>query len=244
MPHTDPLFFGLRDDELDALLVSRPASFLVLGDSRQYFKLLGSVFHYLVDPAIWPDDLTRAHWEEQVGPRSLRISGVGMSAYKAALSAGFEPEPDEQGRQGAYYFYIKGRPRFESWVLHPCRIAHGQELYDLMRQGIEYDETGEYTRQCLENGPSFVCEVDGEPVCWSCTHLGGTMGMIYTPPRYRRKGYARSLAAFQTDYMLARDGIACCQVMELNEASREMMESMGARRLPEPSRWRTVYWPE
>jgi hypothetical protein len=89
----------------------------------------------------------------------------------------------------------------------------------MLREGIHYDETGEYTRECLEKGPSFACEVDGEVVSCSCTHLSGSMGMIYTPQQHRRKGYGNSLAAFQVDYMLAHIGPAFCHVNIHNEAS-------------------------
>ena len=130
-------------------------------------------------------------------------------------------------------------------VKHPCRVVNaGLELYELMRQAIDYDEEGEYTRKCLEQGPSFVCEVEGEPVCWSCTHLGGTMGMIFTPEKHRRRGFAKSLAAFQINYMLETTGHATCHVMEWNEASQRMVALFGMNRFNEPMIRRTLFWPE
>jgi hypothetical protein len=85
--------------------------------------------------------------------------------------------------------------------------------------------------------------VDSEPVCWSCTHLNGTMGMIYTPEQHRRKGYAKSLAALQIDTRLASDGIACAHVVDHNVASMGMMAGFGAERWEEALCWRAVYWP-
>jgi hypothetical protein len=69
--------------------------------------------------------------------------------------------------------------------------------------------------------------VDGEPVCWSATHLSGTMAMIYTPEEHRRKGYAKSLAAFQIDHMLEKDGVACCHIISTNTASNELVKNFG-----------------
>jgi hypothetical protein len=82
-----------------------------------------------------------------------------------------------------------------------------------------------------------------QPVCWSCTHLTGFMGMIYTPVELRRHGFARSLAAFQIDAMLAREGIACCHVIDFNTPSMLLVQSMGGVCTPEPIVWRNVYWP-
>ena len=67
--------------------------------------------------------------------------------------------------------------------------------------------------------------------------------MIYTPPEHRRKGYARSLAAFQIDHMLREYGVACAHVISTNMESASMMEMLGGRRIQETLVWRTVYWP-
>ena len=98
-------------------------------------------------------------------------------------------------------------------------------------------------RLCLRRGPSFVCEVGGEKVCWAATHAGGTMAMIYTPPEHRRHGYARSLAAFQIDYMLHEYKVACAHVVATNVESQNLMRSFGARRIHDPVVWRVLYWP-
>jgi hypothetical protein len=70
------------------------------------------------------------------------------------------------------------------------------------------------------------------------------MGMLYTPPEHRRCGYARSLWAFQIDAMLARDGIACCHVIDSNTPSMQLMHGLGGAQLHEPILWRMLYWPE
>jgi RimJ/RimL family protein N-acetyltransferase len=191
----------------------------------------------------WPDKALRADWEK-AGKPHLDFGLVNRAVWQCALRVGFDDDPEEEKEDLAQFYYLTGGARLGEWVKHPCRVVErGQELHDLIRQGIDYDKEGEYTRKCLERGPSFVCEVDGEPVCWSATHTGGMMGMIYTPEKHRRRGYARSLAAFQIDYMLRRDGIACALVLDWNEASKRLLDSFGASRLDQPIGWRTVYWP-
>ena len=98
-------------------------------------------------------------------------------------------------------------------------------------------------RQCVRHGPSFVSEIDGEPVCWSATHMTGTLAMVYTPECHRRKGYAKSLGAFHIDYILGQQGMAVCHIIGDNLASEKMMDSFGFTVIDEPLVWRNVYWP-
>lgn len=190
----------------------------------------------------WPSEELKQEWEKE-GRRALFLGSCSYHSWRTAILAGFDPHPHDAKGQVAYQWYVDGPPRFGDMVQHPCRLGDGEELVDLLKQGVPYDPEGEYIRLCTQYGPSFVCEIDGKPVCWSCTHLNRTMGMIYTPEENRRKGYARSLAAFQIDHMLRLDGIACCHVIDFNIASMSMVASMGFKRLEEPVVWRGLYWP-
>ncbi|MEP0813664.1 MAG: hypothetical protein HRF49_03240 [bacterium] len=200
----------------------------------------------------WPDPALVHDWENprndgetSNGERGLFLDQAPLPAWEAAIAAGFQATGDEEdNRNTAHIWAITGEPRFAHLVKHPCRLGKGHELKELLMQGIHYDEKGEYTARCLDAGPSFVCEVDGLPVCWSCTHLSGAMGMIYTPEEHRRKGYARSLAAFQIDTMLAMHGIAFCHILDWNTASQELVKGFGAEPNDEPLVWRGVAWPK
>lgn len=213
------------------------------GDVRQALRdlLAGN----LDPPDSWPDNAANQKWTaDQNTGRRIELSGHGIQVIEEALKLGFTDLTEEREKAGGYYLEFSGKPRFSQLVQHACRVVNrGLELLELMKQATEYDKSGEYTTLCLENGPSFVCEVDGEPVSWSCTHLNGMMGMIYTPKKLRRRGYARSLAAFQTDYMLRHHGLAACIVLAYNEPSLEMMAALGARQLKPPMYWRTLEWP-
>jgi hypothetical protein len=190
----------------------------------------------------WPSEELQQEWAKE-GRRGLFLGSCSYHAWRTAILAGFDPHPHDAKGQVAYQWYVEGPPRFDGLVQHSCRLGEGEELVDLLKLGVPYDPEGEYIRQCVKHGPSFVCEADGQPVCWSCTHLNRTMGMIYTPEEHRRQGYARSLAAFQIDHMLKLDGIACCHVIDFNIASMSMVAGLGFSRLEEPVVWRVVFWP-
>jgi len=238
--------FALADEAANpgALLVYSGMRAKAYGRDEPLKRLVDDLLNERIEqPPPWPGSELQGAWEDE-GSRILLLHQVRESVWRQFLAGGFELAPHRKNTENAYLFHIEGQPRFAELVKHPCRLGQGLELHDLIRQGIDYDQTGERTRRSLELEPSFVCEVGGAPVCWSATHVGGMMGMIYTPPEHRRRGYARSLAAFQIDYMLRRDGCACALVLEGNTASEELLMSFGAERLNERLGWRTIRWPD
>jgi predicted GNAT family acetyltransferase len=114
-------------------------------------------------------------------------------------------------------------------------------LEPLFREGNERDE-GPYVRACLEQGPSIVVEIGGQPVSWSLTHLGGAVGRIYTPPEHRGKGYGKSLTALHVDVLLGLRGIAVASVRVDNAASYRMFQALGAHHIRGPMTWSTLLW--
>ncbi|MCD6119704.1 GNAT family N-acetyltransferase [bacterium] len=233
-----------------ALLAHDGSHFMMLArDESVWPAVMNDLFHERIeqDPP-WPDEQCLHHWEEgkkEGHKRGLFLDQTPLCAWQAAIDAGFASPPDDDySEMTANVWYAEGKPRFSHLVKHPCRLGKGLELLENIKKGVDYDEEGNYIRMCLEAWPSFTCEVDGEKVCWSCTHLSGTMGMIYTPPEHRRKGYAKSLAAFQIDYMLRRDGLAICHVINSNYASQQMLLGFGFEMIDEPLVWRPVLWPD
>jgi len=220
-------------------------------DDSRWADAMSDLFHERIDQSpSWPEEQLVKDWEEGRARghanRGIFLDQAPLAAWQAAIDAGFKPDPKDNYENTANVWCAEGAPRYSHLIdpNHHCRLGVGEELVEYLKQGIEYDKEGEYIRRCLANGPSFVCEVNGEKVCWSCTHMSGTMGMIYTPPELRRKGYARSLAAFQIDHMLARDGFALCHVIATNTASQELLRGLGFTMVETPLVWRAVVWPE
>jgi GNAT superfamily N-acetyltransferase len=163
-----------------------------------------------------------------------------------AIAAGLLPDHDDFTLEpAAELWHLDGEPRFAHLVKHPCRTCEGQELFDTIRAGWPHgDAEGTYVRWCLTAEPSFVCEVDGAPVCASSTHLSRTMGMIFTPEEHRGKGYASSLAAFQADEMLRRYGFATAHIWHDNYPSQALLKKMEFRKFPGYFTWIRLYLPE
>jgi len=241
-----PFILLTDNSERPTLFVAHQGTsfFMLARELEGYRRIADDLFHERVeqDPP-WPDDDVKEGWEKWALAKGLFLNASPLVLWEMMNNAGFEADPADRKPRHAYLWTIEGEPRFSSLIRHPCRLNEDESLWEKLREGIGYDEDGDYVRMCVNRGPSFVCEVDGEMVCWSATHLNGTMAMIYTPPGHRRKGYARSLAAFQTDYMLKNYGVAPAHVLSTNLESQNMMRSLGARRINDPVVWRSLYWP-
>lgn len=199
-------------------------------------------------PGGWPSAATRAAWDSEGRPY-IFIDTSPLESWQGCVDAGLLAHP-ESNDHVADLLWWAGPPRLSRHISHSCRLGRGQELWDRLRQGIGYDPEGHYIRRVLERMPSYVCEVGGAPVCWSTQHLNGSMGMIYTPEEHRRRGYARSLAAFQIDHNL-RVGTsaigparACCHVVRGNTASETMLRELDGSSADQRIVWRSVHWPE
>jgi len=241
-----PAGFLLTDSPDDPTLLVLQSGAQIFALARRlegYKRIAEDLLHERIrQTPPWPDEAAAGAWKHWLLGKGLFVNSSPLVLWEFMLAAGFESLGEEHAHH-AYLWVVEGEPRFSRLVKHPCRVGEGEELWDELRRGIHYDPEGEYVRSCVRRGPSFVCEVGGEKVCWSATHLNGTMAMIYTPPEHRRKGYAKSLAAFQLDYMLREYGLACAHVVSTNIESRNLMESLGARRIHEPCVWRVLYYP-
>jgi ribosomal protein S18 acetylase RimI-like enzyme len=245
-----PRLFADDPDDPRLLVAVHGARICVHGPRRETLRLLRSLFRRVPESIPgWPDNCARSDWAATQDGRPFLYFAGNYASYREDMARlGFIPNHEDiLRRRPHFYYWLSSAPCCSRFVQHPCRLGVGQELHSLLLTGIGYDETGEYTRACLENGPSVVCELRHAgrviPVCWSATHLSGAIGMIHTPPRFRGRGYGSSLTAFHTDIMLERDGIAFAQVRWDNYHSQRMFEKLGYRRTREPITGAAFYWP-
>jgi GNAT superfamily N-acetyltransferase len=235
--------FGDSADQPAAILALRGADMMLFAtsDAARRAAMECLLKHQFAEEA-WPDEPTRKAWERS-GQPFVFVNSSSLQVVEDGLAAGFVVPPEYKPGVPANLYWWQGHPRLSAEVRHSCRLGRGMELWQHLREGIGYDEEGEYVRAILSEKPSFVCEVNGEPVSWSTIHLNGAMGMIYTLPQHRRQGYARSLAAFQIDHQLRAHGFACCHVVGDNVPSYTMLLGLGATKEPTPIVWRSLNWP-
>lgn len=233
------------DDEADPQAVLRLKGFecMVHGKAPAVASALADLRDLRLQGASpWPDAAAEADWA-RYGRRVLNLGRVPPSTRRIAQELGFRDIDAGQPNYVAQAWYLTGPPRFAERVRHPCRVVENDALLPLfLRGGVDAWEEA-YLRFALQNGPSVVCEIDGEPVSWSLTHHGGALGRIYTPKEHRGKGYASSLTALHVDTLLARQGLAAASISVLNPASYRIMLGLGAKHIRGPMTWSEMEWP-
>ncbi len=127
----------------------------------------------------------------------------------------------------------RAEPRDLFYIPH-WRRAMAQEC------GIETDTLEGYAASTMErmgegaSSPIFVLEADGGPVSIAALTRtlphGRTIGGVYTPPYFRRKGYATSCVALVSKAALAMGNEYCALFTDLaNPISNSIYQKIGYR---------------
>ncbi|XP_041107953.1 glycine N-acyltransferase-like protein 3 [Polyodon spathula] len=84
------------------------------------------------------------------------------------------------------------------------------------------------------NFPNF-CILDecGSPVAWILLYQHCALGLLYTLPEHRRKGYARVLVTVMCKHLLSQGYPVYCFIEEDNEASYRLFKSLGFEEDPD-----------
>ncbi|KAM6916593.1 glycine-N-acyltransferase-like protein 3 [Xenentodon cancila] len=83
-------------------------------------------------------------------------------------------------------------------------------------------------RNMLANFPSrCVLDAEEKPVSWILTYPSCAMGMLYTLPEHRGKGYAKVLISCMAKKLQARGYPVFCFIEEENKVSYQLFKSMG-----------------
>jgi hypothetical protein len=98
------------------------------------------------------------------------------------------------------------------------------------------EESVEYIRWRIEEGPSFAVFQEGEPVSWCLVHWDEAMGPAFTLPEARHKGYATSITVALVQDLLSRRRIPYLNTLQENMVPQRLAARLGFRR------WGDVRW--
>ncbi|KAI5108517.1 hypothetical protein C0J45_2111, partial [Silurus meridionalis] len=88
-------------------------------------------------------------------------------------------------------------------------------------------------RNMVLNFPSYcVLDAEGRPVSWILTYESCAMGMLYTLPEHRRKGYAKVLVNVLAKKLHSEGYPVYCFIEEENQASYKLFTSLGFSEVP------------
>ena len=85
----------------------------------------------------------------------------------------------------------------------------------------------EYLRDRILKGEFFAAYENEEIAGFCGVHGGGSLGLLYVEPKYRRTSIGSSLASYLVNLSLARGGVPYAHIRVANVASLKMQEKMG-----------------
>ncbi|MCI4376780.1 hypothetical protein PGIGA_G00192410 [Pangasianodon gigas] len=85
-----------------------------------------------------------------------------------------------------------------------------------------------FIRNMIMNFPSCcVLDSEGRPVSWILTYASCAMGMLYTMPEHRQKGYAKALVTTLAKKLHSEGFPVYCFIEEENQPSYRLFTSLG-----------------
>ncbi|XP_062376476.1 glycine N-acyltransferase-like protein 3 isoform X1 [Sardina pilchardus] len=116
-------------------------------------------------------------------------------------------------------------------LIQPLRPEHAELVNGNWKYGGDADSYNS-VRRYITHLPS-LCVVPedgsaaGSPVSWVLLYPHSALGLLYTLPEYRRRGYARALVSRFSEMLFEEGYPVYCFVEEGNSASCSLFQSMG-----------------
>ena len=79
--------------------------------------------------------------------------------------------------------------------------------------------------------PSAAVWLDGKPVSWCIMHNDKSLGMLYTMPEHRHKGYALQVMTALCNAVIAQGDTPYAYIRRDNVASQKLAEKYNLRRV-------------
>ncbi|KAK3553961.1 hypothetical protein QTP70_017454, partial [Hemibagrus guttatus] len=168
----------------------------------------------------------------------------GWWAYgKVGLRRFFGLCPAESRRQRLGHQALACVPQPQAWLqggapVTPVRATSHLRVSSLNESHVALvnstwkfgcgDLSDRFIREMIMNYPSCcVLDSEGRPVSWILTYASGAMGMLYTLPEYRQKGYAKALVKTLAKKLHSEGYPVYCFIELENQASYRLFTSLG-----------------
>ncbi|KAB5582070.1 hypothetical protein PHYPO_G00182920 [Pangasianodon hypophthalmus] len=114
----------------------------------------------------------------------------------------------------------------------PIRVSSLNESHIALVNSTWKFGIGEFSeasiRNMIMNFPSCcVLDSEGRPVSWILTYASCAMGILYTMPEHRRKGYAKALVTILAKKLHSEGFPVYCFIEEENQPSYRLFTSLG-----------------
>ncbi|XP_061913650.1 glycine N-acyltransferase-like protein 3 [Entelurus aequoreus] len=206
-------------------IMSRP-------DREQAFTFVPDTKIYCTDEQVLKKMLT----EEDIMDWSTYIPGVCNVSFTSMLKEVSTNRQVSYRRLSATHsMYLPDstfllKPTFGSEVESKISSLNHSHV-DLVNRTWKYggDERGyNYITFLISNFPSYcITDDQGQPVSWILVYDYLAIGVLYTLPKYRRKGYATVLVHAMARRLFADGYPVFCQIDEENVQSKNLFKNLG-----------------
>ncbi|KAK2874781.1 hypothetical protein Q8A67_021934 [Cirrhinus molitorella] len=118
--------------------------------------------------------------------------------------------------------------------LAPLSAAHAHLVNSTWKYGGDRNSYNSVLNYITHNPSLCVIEEGGtEPVSWLLVYQHAALGLLYTLPQHRRKGYAKLLVSMMGKNLLDQGHPVYCFVEDENESSYELFTSLGFKNSPD-----------
>lgn len=111
--------------------------------------------------------------------------------------------------------------------IRPMSADYAQKISD----GTPYHPPVADVVEVISRHPSAAIYIDGKPICWCLLHLEKSLGMLYTEPQYRRRGYALEVMTALTNKVISRGDIPYAYIICDNVASQALAPKYNLQRV-------------
>ncbi len=99
-----------------------------------------------------------------------------------------------------------------------------KEHWQLVSDGTFYKADQQEIFEAIDNRPT-ACIYDGDnPVCWCLVHTDNALGMLYTMPDYRHRGYALEVMTCICERLLEKNMVPHAYIVKGNVASEKLAQ--------------------
>lgn len=128
-----------------------------------------------------------------------------------------------------WLYYLKGRPIGRATHrVRPLEPRHARLVARHWSHGGP--DAAEYLRGRIKDGPACAVFEKGRPVSWALMQDDGQLGVMFTLPRARGRGYAKSVALGLSRAVRARGRTPFLYTLQSNKPAQRLAEKIGFHR--------------
>ena len=127
------------------------------------------------------------------------------------------------------FLYSLESENFTPRISHPVRSLTDDDA-SLVAQAWDYSDDVGYCRARIAAAPAVGAEIAGELAAFIITHADGSMGILHTRTELRRHGLGRAVTSALARELLDQGRRVYCFIVNGNEPSMRLFESLGFRR--------------